>query len=111
MYAKELVGKTCIREKPVMIERYIKEGGGMFYLSSQGERKVADPDYTYCTTPVKIIAATDHNIVCEKDGFMPGGKPLRINLDERYCDDAWVDYEALLHGRKSEKETEAANEP
>ena len=91
MFAKDLVGKICIRETPVMKDRYVNGGGFAF----GGDRFVRIPDYTYCTTPVKIIAATDHNIVCEEKGVFDG-KPRRIILDERFCDEAWVDYDALV---------------
>lgn len=94
MFAKELVGKTCIRETPVIKERYI-QGGGLFY----GEVKVKEPDYTYCTDAVKIIAATDHNIVAESENLF--GNPVTVILDERYCDDAWIDYNALIGGTEN----------
>jgi len=95
MYAKELVGKTCIREKPVIIERYVSTGSYPL-LYGGGEKKVEDPDYEYCKNPVRIVAATDHNIVCEKKGY--DGKPFVVNLDERYCDDGWTDYDVLVSG-------------
>lgn len=100
MYAKELVGKTCIREKPVMKERWAHVGGGLIGIPSS-EMKVREPDYTYCTEPVKIIVATDHNIVCEKTGF--GDSKFIVNLDERFCDDGWVDYDELVRGGKQEE--------
>lgn len=101
MYAKDLVGKTCIRETPAMKERYVSSGG----LMMGGDRLVREPDYTYCTMPVKIIAATDHNIICEDDGIFDN-RPRRIILDERFCDDAWVDYDALVGDYKPDCDCE-----
>jgi len=111
MKAKELIGKNCIRETPVMVKKTISTGYGLLYMSS-GERVEDFPDYTYCTDPVRIVAATDHNIVCEKTGF--NGKPFVLNLDERYCDDSWIDYDALVASgaglTKSDTEAERENE-
>ena len=107
MYAKDLVGKNCIREKPVMIERYVSTGS-YFSLYAGGEKKVEMPDYEYCKEPVRIVAATDHNIICEKRGY--DGKPFIVNLDERYCDDNWIDYDALLGGYRSHDDS-VAEEP
>lgn len=92
MYATDLIGKTCIREKPVAIKRYVSTGYGLLYGSS--EKEVEDQDYTYCNEPVRIVAATEHNIICERKGF--NGTPYVANLDERYCDCHWVDYDALI---------------
>ena len=96
MYATELIGKNCIREKPVIIERYTSTGGGLFAMYGGGEKLIKDPDYTYCKESVRIVAATEHNIVCEVSGRGLTGKPFIVNLDERYCDDSWVDYDALV---------------
>lgn len=93
MYAKDLIGKTCIRERPVMIERFTQRDWLMFY----GNRyeKTEEADYTYCTNPITIIGATDHNIVGEQVSVF-ADKPRRVILDERYCDDAWVDLDELV---------------
>lgn len=107
MYAKELIGKNCIRTKPVIKERYAKVGGGFLGYGAT-ETKIKEPDYYHCTEPVKIIAATDHNIVCERKSI--GGESFTVNLDERYCDDAWTDYDELLKGHKPEESEGGADE-
>ena len=108
MYAKDLIGKTCIREKPVIKTRYAQRGGRTYLMFGSGEEKIEEPDYTYCSEPVNIIAATDHNIVCEVKSIV--GKPYIVNLDERYCDDNWVDYDALLGGYHPQDDS-VAEEP
>lgn len=53
MNAKNLIGKMALREKP--IEKQIMTGG---ILSFGGPSVSTIPDYSYCTDPVKIVAAT-----------------------------------------------------
>lgn len=95
MNAKELIGKTCIREKPVIKERWENTRTiGLFY-GGGGYEKIQETDYTYCAEAVKIVAASDHNIVVERISTF-SGKPIQTILDERYCDDHWVDFDELL---------------
>lgn len=95
MNAKKLIGKTCIREKPVIKERWVNSSvSGIFYGGGRYE-KIQETDYTYCTEAVKIVAASDHNIVVERRHEF-AEKPIRTILDERYCDDHWVDFDELL---------------
>jgi hypothetical protein len=95
MNAKNLIGRMVLREKP--IEKQVMTGG---MLSFGGPSVSTMPDYSYCTDPVKIVAATDHHVVIEqtldsvfaKDG--PATK--RTILDERFCDENWIDYDELV---------------
>lgn len=96
MKAKELIGKMAVREQPIINERFVSRGGFM-----SGEELVKIPNYDLCRLAVRIVGATDHNIVIERKVF-DGWK--REILDERYCDDAWADYEALLNGAPMDDE-------
>ncbi|WP_195308226.1 hypothetical protein [Flavonifractor plautii] len=91
MNAKELIGKNAIREKPIKKAEVVSSG-----LYTIGSRVQSIPDYTYCVEPVKIINATDHHVVIEREVF---GKIHMMLLDERYCDDAWTDYDELIGGK------------
>ena len=91
MNAKELIGKKAIREKPILKEEVVSSD-----LYIIGSRVQSVPDYTYCVEPEKIINATDHHVVIEREVF---GKPHTMLLDERYCDDAWTDYDELIGGK------------
>lgn len=77
MYATQLIGKNCIREKPAIL----------------GGRESELKDYSFCSTVIRIVAATEHNIVYEHK--LCGVTRTSI-LDERFCDDNWVDYDALV---------------
>lgn len=100
MNAKELIGKRAIREKPMMYKEKVS-GSGLTYFSVR-ESIVEMPDYALCTEPVKIINATDHHIVCERRSIL-GEARIQV-LDERYCDDAWTDYDELIGGSENEHE-------
>ena len=91
MNAKELIGKNAIREKPIKKAEVVSSG-----LYTIGSRVQSIPDYTYCVEPAKIINATDHHVVIEREVF---GKIHMMLLDERYCDDAWTDYDELIGGK------------
>lgn len=108
MYAKDLVGKTCIRQKPVNIERYVAMSGSYFMFGEDRYKKITETDYTYCKEPVKIVAATDSIIVCEVKSIV--GTLVIVNLDERYCDDNWIDYDVLLGGYRPHDDS-VAEEP
>lgn len=97
MNAKNLIGKMALREKP--IEKQIMTGG---ILSFGGPSVSTIPDYSYCTDPVKIVAATEHHIVIEQEMdnvFSQDGPSTKTTiLDERFCDDNWADYVKLIEG-------------
>ncbi len=90
MNAKELIGKTALREKPIQTQ--VMTGGG--------SKIETIPEYRYCTNPVKIVAATDHHIIIEfeinKLFSKEGLATKQIILDERFCDDNWTDYNKLI---------------
>ena len=91
MFAKELIGKTVLRERPVLRKRFIRTGD---FLSA-AEKEVTDSDYTYTANPVKIVAATDSHIIVEsKNSFTK--EPKQCVLNSTFCDDAWIDIEDLL---------------
>jgi hypothetical protein len=101
MEAKELIGKTAIRTRPVMTEKIISAG-----LFSGGDTVRQIPDFYYCTTPIRILNATDYHIVflpCELIVAGPTELKPRI-LDLRFCDDNWIDYESLISETKELKE-------
>ncbi len=74
MKAEELIGKRAIRTAP----------------TSNG-------DYSYFSDPLRIINATNTNIVAECRNIGSKGYHI-INLDCRWCDDNWCDYDELLNG-------------
>jgi hypothetical protein len=85
MKAIELVGKLAIRTKP-------SELGINDY---SGERNC---DYSYTTTPIRIIKVTENHIIYNHKGTGEGslfGKDKYI-LDSRWLDDNWTDYQELV---------------
>jgi hypothetical protein len=68
MYPWELVGRNAIRTKPII---------------------GSDEGWGYCTNPMKILAATEYHIVCERNR-------MKFLLDSRYIDNCWTDYEELM---------------
>jgi hypothetical protein len=52
------------------------------------------PVYAYTQDPIKILKATDHHIVFEREWL--GVKKTSI-LDCRYCDNNWIDYDELMN--------------
>jgi len=79
MEAKDLVGKLAIRTGPV-----------------------AYGDWSYTTSPIKIVKVTDAHIVVSYEGTDEGkifDTDLFI-LNTHWLDDKWTDYEKLIKGCK-----------
>lgn len=95
MNAKELIGIEAIRTAPIYSDRQISNDYSLF----GGEVK-SMPDYSYCSSPILIVNATDSHIIYHSKSFDKGeydfDKEPRV-LDCRYCDDNWTDYDSLVH--------------
>ncbi len=83
MKATELIGKLAIRTKPV-------------FLGFEGLRE--NCDYSYTTTPIRILKVTDNHIIYNHVGTSEekifGKKKHILNL--RWLDNNWTDYNKLM---------------
>lgn len=78
MKASDLIGKNAIRTKSVELSSGIK-------------------DYSFSDSPVHIVNATDTHIVFEY--LLEYNRTLASRkriLDDRWCDDNWIDLEFVL---------------
>lgn len=80
---KELIGKLAIRNEPVKL-------GKDFYGNETY-------DYSYTTTPIRILKVTENHIVYDRKGTNEEKifKETSI-LDKRWVDDNWISYNELM---------------
>ena len=84
MKARDLIGKLAIRTNPIIL--------GENFITGK-----ANYDYSYTTSPIKILKVTDNHIVYNYSGTSEEkifeGQYI---LDKRWIDDNWEDYEKLM---------------
>jgi len=85
MKANELIGKLAIRTNPISCGKNFMTGKTNY-------------DYSYTTTPIRILKVTDNHILTNYKGTKEEnifGDDIHI-LDKRWLDDNWIDYEELI---------------
>ncbi len=86
MKAKKLINKLAIRTKPILL-------GYQDFIGHENY------DYSYTTTPIRILKVTDNHIIYNYKGTKEEEifeKETYI-LDNRWLDDNWEDYEKLIN--------------
>jgi len=85
MELKKLEGKLAIRKEPI-------------FLGLDDMTRKKNYDYSFTTSPIKILKVTDNHIVYNYEGTKEEkffGKEPSI-LNKRWIDYNWIDYEELV---------------
>ena len=88
MYPHQLIGKLAVRTKPVDYGERDSFFGGT---------KTKIEDYSFSSSPIKIMGATENHIIYKyvKSEEKLFGEEIRL-LDHRWIDNNWTNYEELL---------------